>query len=119
MKLNDYQKYYDYLTQNDCNLQLYYTNYGFNIKNYNNPIISFLGHQFIKWNPNYSNKMDVYFVVQHFESDHNFLSFNTQLNYYVAYSKNEQYQIYQGRERFEKKINNYNNLSKKLKRADA
>ena len=33
--------------------------------------------------------MDIYFIVEHFESDHNFLSFNTQLKYYVAYSKNE------------------------------
>ena len=119
MKLNDYQLYYNYLTQNDCSFQLYYTNYGFNVKNYNNPIISFLGQKFIKLNPNYSNKMDIYFIVQHFESDHNFLSFNTQLNYYVAYSKNEQYQIYQGRERFEKKINNYNILSKMFLRADS
>lgn len=119
MKLNDYQKYYDYLTQNDCNFQLYYTDYGFNIKNYNNPIISFLGHQFIKLNPNYSNNMDVYFIVQHFESDHNFLSFNTQLKYYVAYSKNEQYQIYKGNERFEKRINDYNILSKMFLRVDS
>jgi hypothetical protein len=63
--------------------------------------------------------MDVYFIVQHFESDHNFLSFNTQLKYYVAYSKNERYQIYKGIERFEKRINDYNILSKMFLRADS
>ena len=119
MKLNDYQTYYDYLTQNDCTFKLYYTNYGFNIKNYNNPIISFLGQKFIKLNPNYSNKMDIYFIVQQFESDHHFLSFKTQLKYYVAYSKNEQYQIYKGSERFEKQIDDYNILSKMFLRADS
>ena len=119
MKLNDYQTYYDYLTQNDCTFKLYYTNYGFNIKNYNNPIISFLGQKFIKLNPNYSNEMDIYFIVQQFESDHHFLSFKTQLKYYVAYSKNQQYQIYKGSERFEKQIDDYNILSKMFLRADS
>ncbi len=119
MKLNDYQTYYDYLTQNDCTFKLYYTNYGSNITNYNNPIISFLGQKFIKLNPNYSNEMDIYFIVQQFESDHHFLSFKTQLKYYVAYSKNQQYQIYKGSERFEKQIDDYNILSKMFLRADS
>ena len=116
-KKDDYQIYNTFIKENDCNFEIYYTNYGIDIKNYSNPIKAFIKNIFISLDPQYMNKLDLLFGIQEFKTNNNyFKSFKTE--YYMNYIENNQFNIYKGISRFEEKMNEYNTLVKIIIKAD-
>ena len=114
----DYQKYYDLLTQNDCSFQIYYTNFAFDVNNFDNPVTPFIGNKFVKLQPNFLNKMELYFLQQKFNSYENYLFDNYHSKYYSGFSDISSFSLYKGNDRFEIKPDSYNQIAKFFLRAD-
>ena len=117
-KKEDYEIYNTFLNENDCNFEIFYTNYGIDIKNYSNPIKSFIKEIFINIDPQYMNKLDILFGIQEFKSNNKYYYKYSKTEYYLNYVENIQSYIYKGISRFEKKMNDYNTLVKINIKAD-
>ena len=114
----DFQQYYDLLTQNDCSFQIYYTNFAFDVNNFDNPVTPFIGNKFVKLQPNFLNKMELYFLLQKFNSYENYLFDNYHTKYYSGFSDISSFSLYKGNDRFEIKPDSYNQIAKFFLRAD-
>ena len=114
----NYQEYYDLLTQNDCSFQIYFTNYAFDVNNFHNPISPFLGNKFVKLDPNNFNKMELYYLAQKFDSYENYLFDNYHTKYYAGFSDISSFNLYKGSDRFAVKPDSYKDLAKFFLRAD-
>ena len=115
----NYEEYYNLLTQNDCSFQIYFTNFVFDLNNYKNPVRYFIGNKFIKLEPNYINKMELYFLAQRFESYENYLFDNFHTKYFAGFSDDSTFSLYKGSDRLEKKPDSYSELAKFFLRADS
>ena len=71
-KVEDYQFYYNFLTDDDCTFQLYHLDYGIDITNHYNPISPYMKQEFLKLSPVEFNKMEVFYFTQKFISYENF-----------------------------------------------
>ena len=60
-----YKKIDDYLIENDCKLQFYYTDLTLNLSNYLSPIKSYINSLFLQINPTLFLKMNVFFMNYH------------------------------------------------------
>ena len=114
----DFQEYYDLLTQNDCSFQIYYTNFAFDVNNFHNPISPFIGNKFVKLSPNSFNKMEIYYLAQKFDSYENYLFDNYHTKYYAGFSDISSFSLYKGNDRFTAKPDSYKDLAKFFLRAD-
>ena len=114
----DYDEYYNLLTQNDCSFQIYYTNFAFNLTNYDDPVTQFIGNKFVKLVPNYFNKMELYFLTQRFESYQNYIFDNYHTKYYAGFSDVSSFSLFKGSDRLTKKPDSYSDLAKFFLRAD-
>ena len=111
-------EYYNLFTQNDCSFQIYFTNFAFDVNNFKNPIIPFIGNKFVKLDPNYINKMELYFLAQKFDSYENYLFDNYHTKYYSGFSDISSFNLYKGSDRFLKKPDSYQDLAKFFLRVD-
>ena len=117
---NNFDKINDYLLSNDCKLQVYYSDITIDINNYENPIQSFLNALFIQINTSLFLKKNVYFMNQYFQND-NYLFFNFAEDAPVIrtlFSREEQYFLYKGLNRYATKPSDYGNYAKMFVRAD-
>ena len=114
----NFKEYYNLLTQNDCSFQIYYTNFAFDVNNFYNPVTPFIGNKFVKLQPNYLNKMELYFIQQKFNSYENYLFDNYHSKYYAGFSDISSFSLYKGEDRFETKPDAYDQIAKFFLRAD-
>ena len=117
---NNFDKINDYLLLNDCKFQIYYSDITIDINNYENPIQSFLNSLFIQINPSLFLKKNIYFMNQYFQND-NYLFFNFAEDSPVIrtiFSREEQYSLYKGLNRYTTKPSDYKNYAKIFVRAD-
>ena len=114
----DYETYYDLLTTNDCTFQLYHTDYGIDIHDFNNPVIPYIRQEFLKLSPIEFNKMEIYYLTQEFMSDKNYLFNNYHTKYFAGYSMFSSFSLYKGKDRFEKRPDDFDKLAKFFLRAD-
>ena len=89
-----------YLTEQDCRLELYYTDITIDLNNYNSPIKPYINSVFIQLNPTLFLKMNVYFKNQYFNDD-NFLLFvfdeeEEKTTIHTLFSRLEDYSLYKG-----------------------
>jgi hypothetical protein len=91
-----------YLTEQDCRLELYYTDVTIDYDNYEEPIKPYINSVFIQLNPTLFLKMNVYFKNQYFNND-NFLLFvsdeNKETTIHTLFSRVEDYSLYKGLDR--------------------
>ena len=91
-----------YLTEQDCRLELYYTDITIDLDNYKEPIKPYINSVFIQLNPALFLKMNVYFKNQYFNND-NFLLFvfddDEETTMHTLFSRIEDYSLYKGLER--------------------
>mgnify|MGYP006988899353 FL=1 len=91
-----------YLTEQDCRLELYYTDVTIDFDNYEEPIKPYINSVFIQLNPTLFLKMNVYFKNQYFNND-NFLLFvfdeEEQTTIHTLFSRIEDYSLYKGLDR--------------------
>jgi hypothetical protein len=118
--VESFQRIDDYLTENDCKLSLYYTDYTFDVNDYEKPIKNYINEIFIQLNPTLYIKANVFFMNQYFEND-NYLVYVFEEGaplLRTLFSRVEDYALYKGLNRGEKKPSGYKNYAKFYVRAD-
>ena len=111
----------DYLTENDCKLQIYYSDNTVDISDYEEPIKSYVEAVFIQLNPTLSIRRNIYFMNQYLYDD-NYLIWvfgdDDDARYIkTLFSRYEEYSLYQGTNRA-KGSSDYTNYAKVYIRAD-
>ena len=110
-----------FLFQNDCKLQVAFTDIIIDLDNYENPITQYLNTIFIQLNPSLFIKRNIYFMNQDFTND-DFLMFvfgDDQLpEKKPLYSRYEEYALWKGMSRFEAQPEEYEYYSKIYIRAE-
>ena len=110
-----------YLTENDCKLQMYYSDNTVDISDYEDPIKSYVEAAFIQLNPTLSIRRNYYFMNQHlYDDDYLFWVFGDEDSAkYVKtiFSRYEEYSLFQGVER-KNTSSDYLNYAKVFIRAD-
>jgi hypothetical protein len=98
----NHHKITDYLSENDCKLNIYYTDITIDLTNYKEPIKPFLDSIFIQLNPTLDIKRNVFFMNQYlFDDDFMFAVFSgdekpKQIE--TLFSRYEEYALYMGLE---------------------
>ena len=96
----NHHKITDYLSENDCKLNIYYTDITIDLTNYKEPIKPFLDSIFIQLNPTLDIKRNVFFMNQYlFDDDFMFAVFSgdekpKQIE--TLFSRYEEYALYMG-----------------------
>ena len=110
-----------FLGENDCKLQLVYTDIIIDLDDYENPITQYLQQIFIQLNPTLLIKRNVYFMNQYFSND-DFLMFvfgdDEVPEKKPLYSRYEEYALWKGLNRFESQVAEYDYYSKVYIRAE-
>ena len=112
----------DYLFNNDCKLQMYYTDIKIDLENYENPIVPCLDAAFIQLNPTLFIKRNIYFMNQYLIDDDDLFSVlndnkkNIQMK--TLFSRYEEYYLYLGLNRSKTKPPSTYNYARVYIRAD-
>ena len=110
-----------FLFENDCKLQIAFTDIIIDLDNYENPITQYLNTIFIQLNPSLLIKRNIYFMNQHFTND-DFLMFvfgdDQTPEKKPLYSRYEEYALWKGLTRFEDQPAEYEYYSKVYIRAE-
>ena len=118
--VENFNKIDNYLTSNDCKLELYYTDITIDLNNYKEPFKPYINSIFMQLNPTKFLKMNAYFLNQYFEDDdyliYVFDEEDPQVT--ISYSRYEEYSLYKGTDRGNKKPDDYLNYAKMYIRAD-
>ena len=119
----NYKKIDDYLIENDCKLQFYYTDLTLNMSNYKEPIKSYINSLFLQINPTLFLKMNVFFMNYHLNNDTTLIQLKNgnieeEPLLKTGFSRAEQYFLYKGLDRFSKKPYNYNKYANLYIRVD-
>ena len=112
----------EFLFQNDCKLQIVYTDTTIDLNNYKEPIKNHLNEEFIQLNPTLFIKRNMFLMNQYLTDDDAIL-FNLfrDLNYSfttILYSRYEEYSLYLGLNRSKTKPPDYNKYARLYIRAD-
>lgn len=111
-----------FLWENDCKLDIYFTDIIIDIDNYKNPMTPYLNNIFIQLNPTLFIKRAMYFINQYFTND-DYLLFvfgdeDEKAEMKTLYSRYEEYYLEMGYNRTDTKPNNYQNYARLYLRAD-
>ena len=111
----------NYLYENDCEFQIYYSDNSVDIEDYKNPIKSYVEAVFIQLNPTLSIRRNLYFMNQYLIDDDSWLwVFNDDNEAKIKrtlFSRYEEYSLFQGLKRH-KNYTDYLNFVKLFIRAD-
>ena len=111
----------NYLLENDCKLQIYYSDNTIDIFDYKNPIKSYVEASFIQLNPTLSIRRNIYFMNQYLYDDDFLVSVfhdeNEVSKKRTLFSRTEEYSLFQGLQR-QKNSTDYLNFAKVYLRAD-
>ena len=111
----------NYLLENDCKLNVYYTDITIDLDNYENPARRYLDSIFIQLDPNYVKKMNAYFLNQYlYDDDYLIWVFNEEENSNIEtkFSRAEEYSLYKGMNRYQSGLYDYQNYAMLYVRAD-
>ena len=112
----------EYLFENDCKLQLIFTDITIDLSNYKEPIKPFLNSFFIQMNPTLFIKRNVYYMNQYLYDDDSIIAvFNSEKKpeqTETLFSRYEEYSIYIGLNREITRPADYKNYAKIYMRAD-
>ena len=115
-----FEKIYNYLTRNDCYLELYYMDISFDLNNYKEPVKPYMNSLYIQLNPITLIKKNIYFMNQYFDDD-DYLVFvydRQEPMKQILFSKTEEITFYKGKDRGIKKPGDYDCYAKFYIRAD-
>ena len=97
-----FDKINDYLLNNECNLQFYYSDITVNISNYEEPTKPFIDSIFLQINPHLYIKKNLFFMKYHFKYDNRLfpiLNSKSEEEEKIGFSRAESYFTYQGLDR--------------------
>ena len=111
----------NYLLENDCKLQIFYSDNTVDIADYKDPIKSYVEASFIQLNPTLSIRRNIYFMNQYLYDDDFLVSvFHDENEVSIKrtlFSRTEEYSLFQGLKR-QKNSTDYLNFAKVYLRAD-
>ena len=116
-----FRKVNKYLLENDCKLNIYYTDITIDLDNYTYPSSRHLDSVFIQLEPNYIKKMNAYYLNQYLTDDNYFIwVFDEGENYKVEtkFSRSEEYSLYKGMDRYNSGLYDYQIYAMLYIRAD-
>ena len=115
----DFKEIDELLLNQDCKLELHYTDIKMNFNKYKDPISPFVNEIFLQLNPESTVKMNTFFMNQYFDNDDD-LFFTTKNDKKVKnlFSRTEQYFLYKGLNRGELRPKDYQYYAKIYIRAD-
>ena len=93
---------YDFLINNDCKLQLYYTDITLDLSNHENPGKTFINSMFLQLNPTLIQKKNVFYMKYHLSDDVSLFHFTQdkiENRTFVGFSRVEDYALYMGENR--------------------
>ena len=111
----------DYLIESDCKLQMFYTDITIDVDDYKNPISSVLNSMFLQLDPTIIQKRNILFMNYHLTDEDSILhvvSGEEEPIIKTGLSRIEDYAVYKGLNRVEKKTDDYNIYAKIYIRAD-
>ena len=116
-----FNKIDNFLLENDCKLQFYYTDIILNLSNYENPITSFVNSLFLQLNPTLIQEKNVFFMNYHLYNDSQFFHIfkhKERPKNIIGFSRIEDYSLYKGLNRFSTKSEDYEKYAKLFIRVD-
>ncbi len=116
-----FNKIDDFLLQNDCKLQFYYTDITLNLSDYNKPISSYINSLFIQLNPATTQAKNVFFMNYHLFNESqlfHIFEYHEIPRITVGFSRTEEYSLYKGLNRYSTKPFDYQNYAKLFIRVD-
>ena len=106
LKKNDDSKFnktiYEFLIENNCKLQFYYTDITLNLSDYSSPNSTFINSMFLQLNPTLIQKKNIFYMNYHLYDDETILHFGRDKydsNTFVGFSRVEDYSQYIGENR--------------------
>ena len=111
----------DYLVVSDCKLQFYYSDLTIDVDDYRNPISSVLNSMFLQLDPTIIQKRNILFMNYHLSDEDSFLHVlpgGEKSSTKTGLSRIEDYAVYKGLNRVDKKTDDYNIYAKIYIRAD-
>jgi len=111
----------DYLVVSDCKLQFYYSDLTIDVDDYRNPISSVLNSMFLQLDPTIIQKRNILFMNYHLSDEDSFLHVlpgGEKSSTKTGLSRIEDYAVYKGLNRVDKKTDEYNIYAKIYIRAD-
>ena len=106
LKKNDDTKFnktiYEFLIENNCKLQFYYTDITLNLSDYSSPNSTFINSMFLQLNPTLIQKKNIFYMNYHLYDDETILHFGRDkydFNTFVGFSRVEDYSQYIGENR--------------------
>ena len=94
-----FKKINNFLIQNDCKLQLYYTDISANLSNFKKPITSYINSLFLQLSANLIQEKNVFFMNYHLYNESKFVHIfenDKNPNTMVGFSRVEDYSLYKG-----------------------
>ena len=116
-----FNKIDDYLLQNDCKLQFYYTDIDLDLSDYKNPINTYINSLFLQLNPTLIQEKNVFLMNYHLFNDSKLFHFfeqNESPRITAGFSRIEEYSLYKGLSRYSSKPIEYENYAKLYIRVD-
>ena len=111
----------NYLIENDCKFQFYYTDIEINLKNKEEPFSPFLNSMFLQLNPTVIQKKNIYYANYHLTDDDSIIRLGSEDPHPViktGLSRTEDYSLYKGLDRTSRDDNDNINYAKIYIRAD-
>ena len=115
---NEFDLYYNLLTDSDCKLSLFYTDSSLDLKNHYKPYSQHISQRYLQLSPVDFKKKDIYFLLYKFDSYENLLFQWMKSYYYVAFEKQQDNINYKGSNRFTEKPEDYDKFAKFFLRGD-
>ena len=107
------------LSENECKLSYYFTDYAIDVNNKLNPVRIYLNQNFIQLSPVEYKKSNLFFNIIELTSYESYMFNGAIHKKYGAHSKSEFYELYKGENRYEKKSSEYGNYAKIYVRVDS
>ena len=111
----------EYLIESDCKLQFYYTDITIDVDDYKEPISSVLNSMFLQLDPTIIQKKNILFMNYHLSDEDSILHViagEGKSKVKTGLSRIEDYAVYKGLNRVDKKTDDYNIYAKIYIRAD-
>ncbi len=116
--IENYTKYYNLLTNNDCKLHFFFPVIAIDMNNHSHPFEHNLFDIALQINPNSYAKRDIFFRVQKFTNFENYFFDFSLTKYYLDYSSFNDYFLFKSNNRFIEKFTDYEKFARIYLRAD-
>lgn len=114
-----YSLYEKIFSDGNCKFSFYFTEFSININNFYHPFSKQIHQKFSQLTPVEFIKKDIFFILNKFDSYEGLLFDSSKLNFFISFSKENDYVNYKGKKRFESKIEDYEKFAKFYLKADS